>query len=236
MYEVKGKVRYSETDSEGKLTVPALLNYFQDSSTFQSESLGVGVKTMMENNLAWVLSSWQICINQLPSLAEDIRTQTWPTDFKGFFGTRNFCMKTEDDEMLAYANSIWVLIDIRTGKPTRVPDFVADSYQNEPPIPMECSQRKIKAPAEYVEKDPIPVLKFFIDTNKHVNNEKYVMIAQEFLPEDFDLGEIRVEYRMAAVLNDTLYPRVTEEVDRITVNLTDEEGKTYAIILFLKRK
>jgi acyl-ACP thioesterase len=235
MYEVKGKVRYSETDSEGKLTIPALLNYFQDSSTFQSESLGVGVKTMMENNLAWVLSSWQICINQMPNLAEDIKTQTWPTDFKGFFGTRNFCMKTEEDKMLAYANSIWVLIDIRTGKPTRVPDFVANSYQNEPPIPMECSERKIKAPAEYVEKDPIPVLKFFIDTNKHVNNEKYVMIAQEFLPEEFDVGEIRVEYRKAAVLNDTWYPRVTEEAGRITVNLTDEDGKTYAIILFLKR-
>ena len=235
MYEVKGKVRYSETDSEGKLTIPALLNYFQDSSTFQSESLGVGIKTLMEHNLAWVLSSWQICINEMPALAEDIKTQTWPTDFKGFFGTRNFCMKTEDDKMLAYANSIWVLIDTRTGKPTRVPDFVANSYQNEPPIPMECSERKIKAPTEYVEKDPIPVLKFFIDTNKHVNNEKYVMIAQEFLPEEFDLGEIRVEYRKAAVLNDTLYPRVTEEADRITVNLTDEDGKTYAIILFLKR-
>jgi hypothetical protein len=61
------------------------------------------------------------------------------------------------------------------------------------------------------------------------------MIAQEFLPEEFDLGEIRVEYRKAAVLNDTLYPRVTEEAGRITVNLTDEDGKTYAIILFLKR-
>jgi acyl-ACP thioesterase len=90
MYEVKGKVRYSETDSEGKLTIPALLNYFQDSSTFQSESLGVGIKTLMEHNLAWVLSSWQICINEMPALAEDIKTQTWPTDFKGFFGTRNY--------------------------------------------------------------------------------------------------------------------------------------------------
>ena len=235
MYEEKGKVRYSEIDSEGKLTIPALMNYFQDCTNFQSESLGVGFKTLMEHDLAWILSSWQICVNKMPGLAEDIKTQTWPTDFKGFFGTRNFCLRSADDEVLAYANSIWVLIDIKTGKPTRVPDFVADRYQNEPPIPMECSERKIKAPTEYVEKDPIPVLKFFIDTNKHVNNEKYVMIAQEFLPEGFELGEVRVEYRKAAVLNDTLYPKVTEEADRITVNLTDEEGKTYAIILFLKR-
>ena len=171
MYEEKGKVRYSEIDSEGKLTIPALMNYFQDCTNFQSESLGVGFKTLMEHDLAWILSSWQICVNKMPELAEDIKTQTWPTDFKGFFGTRNFCLRSGDDEVLAYANSIWVLIDIKTGKPTRVPDFVADRYQNEPPIPMECSERKIKAPTEYVEKDPIPVLKFFIDTNKHVNND-----------------------------------------------------------------
>ena len=235
MYEVSGKVRYSETNSEGQLTIPSLLNYFQDCSTFQSESLGVGVKYMMENHLAWVLSSWQICINRLPELADEIKTQTWPYDMKGFFGYRNFCMKTPEGDMLAYANSIWVLIDTETGKPTRVPDIIKEHYPNEPKLPMECSDRKIKVPAEYEQKDPIPVLKFFIDTNQHVNNEKYVMLAQEFLPDDFSMGEVRVEYRKAAVLNDILYPRVTEEEDRITVILGDEDGKPYATVLFLKQ-
>ena len=234
MYEVSGKVRYSETDSEGQLTIPSLLNYFQDCSTFQSESLGVGVSYMMEQHLAWVLSSWQICINRMPHLAEEIVTQTWPYGFKGFFGNRNFCMKSKEGEMLAYANSIWVLIDTQTGRPARIPEIFLERYQNEPPIPMECSERKIKAPAEYEVKDPIPVLKFFIDTNQHVNNEKYVMLAKEFLPDGFEVEELRVEYRKAALLNDVLYPRVTVEEDRVTVNLADEEGKPYAIVLFIR--
>ena len=34
MYAFDSRIRYSETDSEGYLTLDALLNYFQDCSTF----------------------------------------------------------------------------------------------------------------------------------------------------------------------------------------------------------
>ena len=39
MYYFTSKVRYSETDEMGKLTLQAILDYFQDVSTFQSEEL-----------------------------------------------------------------------------------------------------------------------------------------------------------------------------------------------------
>ena len=41
-YQWKQRIRYSEVDGERKLTIPNLVNYFQDCSTFQSEELGVG--------------------------------------------------------------------------------------------------------------------------------------------------------------------------------------------------
>ena len=89
-------------------------------------------------------------------------------------------------------------------------------------------------PKEFEEKPSIPVQKYFIDTNQHVNNEKYVMLAQEFLPEDFKIREIRAEYKKAAVLNDILVPRVTKEKNSVTVLLGDANGKPYATILFLQ--
>ena len=60
MYTFDSRIRYSETDSEGKLTMASLINYFQDCSTFQSEDLGVGLEYFRENHMVWVLSSWQI--------------------------------------------------------------------------------------------------------------------------------------------------------------------------------
>ena len=48
MYAFDSRIRYSETDSEGYLTLDALLNYFQDCSTFHSEDVGLGIGYMKE--------------------------------------------------------------------------------------------------------------------------------------------------------------------------------------------
>jgi len=236
MYEMNEKIRYSETDSTGGLTVPALLNYFQDCSFSHSQALGVGWRYLKNLNLAWVLSAWQICINKMPMVGDEVVVQTWPYEFKGFYGLRNFSLNDTNGERIAYANSIWVLIDTKTGRPARIPETVSGAYTNEPPIDMVCSERKIVVPKEYEKMPPIPVQKYFIDTNHHVNNEKYVMIAQEFLQGGYTIEEIRVEYKKAAVLNDVLYPRVTREAERTTVVLANEDGQPYAIVLFIVKR
>ncbi len=88
MYLFKSQIRYSECDSQARLSLAGLLNYFQDCSTFQSEVLGVGGKYLKENNLVWVLSSWQIVVNRYPGLCEEVETGTFPYGFKGCFGYR----------------------------------------------------------------------------------------------------------------------------------------------------
>jgi len=66
-----------------------------------------------------------------------------------------------------------------------------------------------------------------------MNNAKYVMVAEEYLPEDFQVKEIRVEYKTAAILGDTIVPRVTNNNKEVTVALVNKEGKAYATVLFL---
>ena len=101
MYSFKSKIRYSETDSRGRLSLEALLDYFQDCSAFQSEALGVGFYPLQERGLAWVLSYWQIVVDRFPDFYEDVETGTYPYNFKGCFGQRNFFMKDKDGNFLA---------------------------------------------------------------------------------------------------------------------------------------
>ena len=234
MYQLISKVRYSEADSSERLTYASLLNYFQDSSTLHSETLGASGQSLYENHMAWILSFWQICIEDMPKLSEDIVVSTWPYDTKGLFGMRNFCMETADGKRLANANSIWVLINTETGRPMKIPAEVSALYPDEPKLEMDYCERKIAIPSEYEEKEPVRVAGYFIDTNHHMNNGKYVMVTEEYLPEDFNVREIRVEYKKAAVLNDVLYPRVTVDGNEVTVVLVDEKGSTYATVLFIR--
>ena len=65
MYSFDSRIRYSEVDSQGKITLTAILDYFQDCSTFHSEDLDVGLSYLAEKEIAWVLTSWQIEVNKL---------------------------------------------------------------------------------------------------------------------------------------------------------------------------
>lgn len=235
MYQLKSKVRYSEAITGNKISYHALFNYLQDTSTLHSEELGEYGSDLLEQNMAWILSFWQVCIDELPSLSEDITVSTWPYETKGLFGLRNFCVDNGEGKRLIKANSIWVMIDPRNGRPIRIPDEVASHYPSEPKLDMDYCERKIAIPENYEEMKEIKVPKYFIDTNNHVNNAKYIMIAEGFLPEGFDVKEVRVEYKKAAVLDDVLVPRVTITEKEVVVVLVDENGKIYATVQFIGR-
>lgn len=237
MYYFNSRIRYSEVNSEKKLTLPALMDYLQDCCTFQSEELGVGVNYLEENQRAWVLSSWEIVIERYPKLAEKVSVGTWAYDFKGFYGYRNFIIKDEQENALAFANSIWVYMDTEKMRPVKISEHMAEVYvpTMEPMLEYEWSSRKIKVAAGGLKKEPIAVQKFHIDTNHHMNNGKYILLAEEYLPENFETQSVRVEYKKAAMLGDILYPEISSEENAITVTFADEEEKPYAVISF-KRK
>ena len=107
MYTFDSRVRYSETGEEGLLSLPAIVDYFQDVSTFQSEDLGIGIDFLKEKDLLWVMSAWQVVVHRYPALGEKIRIGTIPYELRGFMGLRNFFMDTEGGERLAAANSVW---------------------------------------------------------------------------------------------------------------------------------
>lgn len=234
MYQFESRIRYSEVDAECRLTISALLNYYQDCSVFHSESVGAGMEYLENNHLAWVLSAWQVCIEELPRLGEHVRIGTWAHGMKGFYGYRNFRMNRMDGSRLAYADSAWVLVDTAGGRPVRVPQELSEAYGMEEPLAMEREQGKLVIPQEMCAREPITVPEYFIDSNRHMNNEKYVMIAHEFLPKDFQIREFRVEYKKEAKLGDLIYPSVHIAGEEATVLLSDENGRPYAVAAFYK--
>ena len=197
MYTFDSRVRYSEMDEEGNLSVVGIMNYLQDCSTFQSEDLKLGISYLNEEKRAWWLSGWQIEILRQPHFGERIRISTWPYGFKGIYGYRNFTIEDEMGNPLVRADSTWFYYDLEKGCPVRVE-------------------------------------RHHLDTNRHVNNAQYVAIARELLPVDFALGDLRVEYRKAAVLGDVMYPKLAQVPEGYVVSLQDAEGQVYANLWLAK--
>lgn len=236
MYTFDSRIRYSEVDSDGKLTMAALINYFQDCSTFQSEDLGVGVSYLKEAHLVWVLCSWQIVVERYPVLGEKITVGTQPYDLKGFLGYRNFAMMDGQGNYIAKANSLWSLLNTETGRPTAVPEIMIERYTRAPRLEMDYSSRKIAIPEGGVEQEALTVKKQHLDTNHHVNNQQFLDMAMDFLPESFCIGQVRAEYKKQAFLHDVLIPVVAGEGDKIVVRLADENGAAYMAAEFLGKE
>lgn len=230
MYTFDSRIRYSETDFAGKLSMASLINYFQDASTFQSEDIGMGTGHLKENHLAWVLSAWQIVVERYPNYCEHVTIGTMPYDMKGFLGYRNFCMMDKAGNYIAKANSLWSLLNTDTGRPVSVPEDMLAAYPLEEKLEMEYAPRRIAVPEGGGRKEPVVVKKHHLDTNHHVNNQQFIAIAMEYLEEDFVVGQIRAEYKMQAFLDDVLIPYVVREDDKTVVALEDEKGSPYVIV------
>ena len=119
MYAFDSRVRFSEADHHETITLPGIINYFQDCSIFHSEDVGLGIDYLKEKKRAWVLTSWQIVVDRYPRIGERIRVATWATEFNGLYGYRNFCMWDEKGERAACANSIWAFMDLEKGRPVK---------------------------------------------------------------------------------------------------------------------
>ena len=233
MYKMKSNIRYSECATDNKIKIPAIINYFQDCTTENSEKAGVGYAYLKEKKRAWILNSWQVFIKRRPKEGEEIEGSTWATGFKGVFGPRDFFMKTAEGEELVCAHSLWVYVDTETGRPAKPDEEELAAYEVEEPLPIAGVSRKIKLPEEAVAVDTFSVRKYHIDTNNHVNNSKYVELACEVLPADFGVRGLRVEYKKAAVLGDSLTLKYAKQEGNIVVGLCDKEDNPYAIVEFI---
>lgn len=236
MYEYTGTIRYSELDSKGVLSLPALLDYFQDCSTFHSETIGLEMDYMKKIKKIWAMSSWQIVIKRYPKLFEEVSVGTLPYEFKGFIGYRNFQMRTREGEQLAVANSIWSLIDMETGRPSMATPEMLEGFKIEPKLEMDYADRKVKFTGEGEERKPLTIMPHHLDTNVHVNNGQFVRIAMDYLPEDFTIGQMRAEYRMQAHLGDVMIPVVYTEADKVGISLQDQTHSIFANVEFTSHR
>lgn len=236
MYEMKRRVTYSQVGSDLKTDIAMLAYFFQDCALFHSESIGKGLENLETVKSVWFLSGWQIEVMRYPEYQEQLTVRTWPHEFKGIYGSRNFDILDEAGKRIVQANSIWIFMDLESMRPTKPTEEDIAGYGLEPALPMEYAPRKIKeAQGEDTMCEalpPIAVKRSFIDSNHHVNNGRYVTLAMDYIEEVERIVSLRVDYRKAAAMGDTLYPKLLAKAFKRQVVFFDEKGQPYVIVEF----
>lgn len=233
MYSFCSKVRYSECDAESQLTIPALINYLQDCSTFHTESIDRGIRYCAEQGFAWFIAAWQIHIARLPRFTEEIRVSTWSFAKKPTLANRHFLVENTDGERLVMADSLWFPFDIAKGAPMRIPQSESDYLHDESPLDLPPTQRKLRLTGEGETRPSITVASHHLDSNNHVNNGQYVGMADDIIRAhdvSFTPHVIKVQYKLSAKLGDAIVPKIYAEENGYAVDLANPDGVSYAIV------
>lgn len=233
MYSFDGRVRYSECDEDGRLSLLGLVNYLQDCSTFQSQSLGIGLDFMAAHHFAWFISAWQIEIDELPRFFDPIVVSTWAYSMRRTQAGRCFTISSPEGRTYVQADSLWFVYDTEAKSPVRIPESQLAYAEDTPRLDLPPTKRKLEVEGPYREARPVTIAEQHLDTNRHVNNAQYIQLAcdaLEELGEAFEPRRICVQYRQMALLGDLVAPRVHRWQDGACVDLSDGGERSYAVV------
>jgi medium-chain acyl-[acyl-carrier-protein] hydrolase len=180
-----------------------------------------------------VIYKWDITIKRYPVLNEKITVKTWPLSFKKFYAYRQYDIIDSKGEVIASADSVWFLIDTNRKRPTKVSNGMYEVYRLTDEDKEIADFGQLQGPKKVTTKKVFDVRYSDIDTNKHVNNAKYVDWCIETIPLEimlkYSLKNIKVIYEKETKYGDTINAvcEVLEDGDSVICvhKIEDEEGK-----------
>lgn len=182
VFTLTHRVRNADVDANGRLRWDTMFTLFQEASFAHFAALGAGRDRTIDRGLLWVIALQSVQISRLPGFGEELRVQTWNSRTLHTFFTRCFRIRDEGGAVLAEGCAFWALIDSVTRRPV-VPGEVgielpAHVEADTPPLPRTFPRCDCEPVGSYTV--PFSVL----DSNRHMNNTRYLNLAQDWLPRE----------------------------------------------------
>lgn len=219
----------AQCNAQRELAPAQLVQQIIEVATEHADALGVGFKDLQRDGNLWVLSRVAFEMKRYPHLLENYSLTTWIESYNRHFSERNIEIRAENDEIIGYARTIWVAINIETRRPADLSSiFHISETVCDRPCPI-AKQGKIRTSAtpQIVHEYTFRISD--IDLNRHVNSTRYVeLILNQMDIADFDeffLSRFEIEYKHEAHFNDTVEVASVISTDTMT-SAINFEGTT----------
>ncbi len=236
MFQIQRRVGSSHLDTNGHLRLSAAVDFMQDCCCFQLDSEKELTEYFIKHNVTMFLISRQINLLQPAYYGDKLSIRTSIYQLRSSYGYRNTLIYNDKEELLVASYAGGAFIDLEKGGSTAVPRDLMKTVAMDPKFTgMDYLPRKVHLPDAPAEKrfPETPVFQYYIDHNHHVNNARYLDIAQEYLPAGFQPRICRIEYKTAAKYGDQIVPiRYQLEPDIFLISLQGAEGQIFANVEF----
>lgn len=166
-------IQPQEVDFQQKATLATIGNILLTAAGYNADDCGFGSRKLNEIQCTWVLTKMAIEMAMFPLQYEEIKVKTWVEDASSLSTTRNFTIYNKDNDIIGYASSNWVMLDIATRRPKRLD--LLEGLENAV-IPENCPiEKPVKLTAINGKLlDSFKTKYSDIDINKHTNSVRYI--------------------------------------------------------------
>jgi len=105
------------------------LQWFIDTAIAHSDSLGWGMQECKDKGLAWVVKTHHIDYLREALQGDELIIYTWIHNITKSRSTRKYkCVRAKDKKVIAIAETLWVLVDYKTGRPQAIPQDLKEKF------------------------------------------------------------------------------------------------------------
>ncbi len=126
------RVKWEDIDQAQHVNNARYLVYLEDCSTEFVRQQGWPVERMMTAGFGIVARRYRIEYQRPAFMDDQLEIATWVSDLKRATAVRHYTVsRTSNGQQLARARALWVWIDLKTGRPIRIPsEFINDVAGN----------------------------------------------------------------------------------------------------------
>lgn len=209
------QVRAVDIDSGGRIQPIIFMDYILESAGEQAALGGLAVTDLFKKGLTWVLSRFHVEFARFPKWGETVEIETWPSGLHSLYAVRDYEIK-DPDGLAAKATSSWLIVDLKTRRPVRPAEHLAEFPLLEKRAVADDFV-SLPAPAREDLFREFPVFFSDIDLNRHVTATVYIHRALETVPEeilfDFRPTSIEVNFRGEAFFGDRILSRAERVIE-----------------------
>ncbi|MFN1834319.1 acyl-[acyl-carrier-protein] thioesterase [Balneola sp. MJW-20] len=183
IYRESFTIRASEVDLNGKATLASLAGLMQEIAGNHASTMNFDITDLHKQDLTWVLHRLDIRIDRYPEWREEIIIETWPNAGDALRAYRDYRIKSTDGEILGVALSYWMIINIKSRRPSRIPREILEIRLGEKDHVLEIKKDRPKPASGSDRHSTFRVRRADLDMNLHVNNARYLEWITETLAE-----------------------------------------------------
>ena len=208
------------------------LQWMQDCSVMAFMEDAAFCEWLNEKQVTPVVNFRQLEVLRVPHLRERLTCTTHVYDMQGAVGYRNTAIYDAQGNACYKSWVIAAFVNLETGRLSRISKETMEQFHLNPPLEMTYGARKIVLPdAPMTPLEPFRVQRNDIDYNNHVNNAQYIRMALEYLPDDFEVKGMRVEYKKPVMYGSTITPSIVYEAHAAYVVLA-VDGAVCCVVEF----